>query len=67
MKVIFEGQVDAVALSYDAKLDAGVVSIEAKIDAGKLVEKAEAALPEGSLKPIEIAFLEMAKQSFKAL
>lgn len=67
MKELVKGEIAAVGVKYSVTLDAGVLDIDAKLDFGKLIEAGEAKLPEGSAKSIEIALLEIVKQSVKSL
>lgn len=66
-KVIVGGEVADLALGYEVKIEDGKGKVSAVVDLAALVEKAESKLPENSLKPIEVAVLEIVKQSIKAL
>lgn len=67
MKELVQGQVGDLGIGYEVKVEDGALKISAVVDFGKLIEKGEAVLPEGSLKPIEMIVLEMAKQAIKSL
>lgn len=67
MKELIQGQIGDFGIGYEAKVEDGALKISAVVDFAKLIEKGEAALPEGSLKPIEVAVLEIVKQAVKGI
>lgn len=67
MKELVSGEVGDFGIGYSVKVEEGQLKVSAVIDFVKLMEKGEAALPDGGLKPFELIVLEMAKQAVKAL
>ena len=67
MKELITGQIGDFGVGYEAKIEDGKLVVGATVDFAALITKAESALPEGSLKPIEVAVLEIVKQAVKGV
>lgn len=64
---IVTGQVANLPIGYSIKVEDSKLEVAAYADLAALVDVAEKALPEGSLKPIEVMALEMVKSALKTL
>jgi hypothetical protein len=66
-KEIVQGQIGDFGVGYEVKIEDGQLKVAATADFSALISKLEKALPDGSLKPIEMMVLEMLKSAAKAV